>query len=399
MSFISYAQNFEDVMLWRALKHIEQGFFIDVGAAWADEHSVTKAFYENGWRGINIEPNPEFHEQLEASRPRDVNLKVAVGDAKGVMAMNFLANTGLSTLDDAIAGQHQAAGWDASRREVEVKTLAAIWQQHVPDGQPVHFLKVDVEGFEEAVLRGNEWARYRPWVVVVEATLPMSQVDSYTVWEPILLESGYQFAYADGLNRFYVAQEHADLLAAFKYPPNVFDEFVLAAHQQAQARAQESEARAQQAENAAQQAQARAQESEARAQQAEAVLTSIINSRSWRITKPLRLLANGLRRLRNGGKQALKSVLRPILGPAIRFISARPRLKRPALAWARKHPRLEERLRRLAAARGLTGDGQVDARSNKAHPPPMELAHLTPRARQIYADLKAAIEKNHKEAA
>ena len=32
MTFISYAQNFEDVMLWRALKHVEKGFYVDVGA-------------------------------------------------------------------------------------------------------------------------------------------------------------------------------------------------------------------------------------------------------------------------------------------------------------------------------------------------------------------------------
>ncbi|HZF37393.1 MAG TPA: FkbM family methyltransferase, partial [Blastocatellia bacterium] len=46
MSFISYAQNFEDVMLWRALKHIDRGFYIDVGANDPDLDSVTKAFYE-----------------------------------------------------------------------------------------------------------------------------------------------------------------------------------------------------------------------------------------------------------------------------------------------------------------------------------------------------------------
>lgn len=64
MSFISYAQNYEDVMLWRALKHIANGFYIDVGAAWPDKHSVTKAFYDRGWRGINIEPNPVHHASL-----------------------------------------------------------------------------------------------------------------------------------------------------------------------------------------------------------------------------------------------------------------------------------------------------------------------------------------------
>lgn len=56
MTFISYAQNYEDVMLHRALKGVEKGFYIDVGANDPVQYSVTKAFYERGWRGINIEP-------------------------------------------------------------------------------------------------------------------------------------------------------------------------------------------------------------------------------------------------------------------------------------------------------------------------------------------------------
>src|SRR4051812_19442188 len=61
MTFISYAQNYEDIMLFRALRHVADGFYVDVGANSPDEHSVTKAFYERGWRGINIEPVMEYH--------------------------------------------------------------------------------------------------------------------------------------------------------------------------------------------------------------------------------------------------------------------------------------------------------------------------------------------------
>jgi FkbM family methyltransferase len=283
MTFISHAQNFEDVMLWRALKHIEQGVYIDIGAWSPDLDSVTRAFYERGWSGINVEPNPEFNDQLCTRRPRDVNLKVAVGEHEGVLTMNFLANPGLSTLDDAIAEKHQRAGWNANRREVPVTTLASIWHEYVPSGQEVHFLKVDVEGFEEAALRGNAWDKYRPWVVVVEATLPMSRVESHETWEPILLEVGYQLAYADGLNRFYVAQEHPELLPAFKYPPNVFDEFKLMAQQEAESRATQAESRATQA--------------EARATQAEACFNDVINSTSWKITRPLRAARRAVQQL------------------------------------------------------------------------------------------------------
>lgn len=240
MTFISYAQNFEDVMLWRALKHIENGFYIDVGAWSPDIDSVTRAFYERGWRGINVEPNPDAHTQLLARRTRDINLRIAIGEKPGTQTMSIVADTGLSTLDETIAQKHASAGWIVEKQEVEVTTLTALWEEHVPEGQEVHILKVDVEGLEEAVIRGNNWSKYRPWIVVVEATLPMSQQESHEAWEPLLLNANYRFAYADGLNRFYVANEHAELLPAFKYPPNVFDDFKLNVRQQAETRAQQA---------------------------------------------------------------------------------------------------------------------------------------------------------------
>jgi FkbM family methyltransferase len=323
MSFISYAQNYEDVMLWRALKHVKKGFYIDIGAWSPDIDSVTRLFYEKNWRGINVEPNPEFHAQYLTKRPEDVNLKVAVGDREGFVLINFMSNPGLSTAVDEFAKQHESAGWAIDKQEVSLTTLASICKQHIKENQDIHFLKVDVEGLEEAVLRGNDWATCRPWIVLVEATLPMTQVESYQDWESILVNAGYPFAYADGLNRFYVAKEHAELLDSFKYPPNVFDSFLLNSQQEAEAKAQEAEAKAQQAEAKAQQAEAKAQQAEAKAQQAEAKaqqaeakahqaidqakqaqvkaqtlsaeLDSILTSRSWRLTAPLRRLISCLR--------------------------------------------------------------------------------------------------------
>ena len=68
MNFISYAQNYEDVILWRALKHIEKGFYIDIGANDPVIESVSNAFYEKGWRGINIEPAASWFKKLEKIR-------------------------------------------------------------------------------------------------------------------------------------------------------------------------------------------------------------------------------------------------------------------------------------------------------------------------------------------
>lgn len=224
-SFVSYAQNFEDVMLWRALGHIERGFYVDCGACDPTEHSVTKAFYDRGWRGINIEPIPAFAQRLKEQRPDDVNLAVAVAEQAGVVTVHEFAATGLSTMIGDIAEDHVRAGFAARTIQVPALTLADILRDAT---QPeIHFLKIDVEGAEYAALAGAALETYRPWVVIVESTMPL-QGDklSHAEWEPLLTERGYDFVYFDRLNRFYVAAEHSELKPAFTSPPNVFDDFI-----------------------------------------------------------------------------------------------------------------------------------------------------------------------------
>lgn len=223
-------------MLWRALQHVEKGFYVDVGAWSPDTDSVTKAFYQRGWRGINLEPNPKLLEHYARLRPEDVNLPYALSDFAGEAVMYFTSNSGLSSLDKSVADRHAANGLEIECGTVKIETLANLLK-HYGASRDIHFLKIDVEGCEKQVLAGGDWTSYRPWIVVVEATSPMSTQESFESWEHILQLGGYTIAYADGLNRFYVANEHAELIAAFKYPPNVFDQFVLASTFEAEARA------------------------------------------------------------------------------------------------------------------------------------------------------------------
>ncbi len=227
MAFVSYAQNFEDVMLWRALKDVPQGFYIDVGAQDPDIDSVTRAFYERGWSGINIEPVPRYHELLCRARPRDVNLMLAAGAEESERDFFEIPDTGLSTFDAQLAAKHRDAGWASTSRRVKQKRLGDVWSEHVKG--EVHFLKVDAEGSEPDVLAGAGLQQHRPWIILVEAVAPLTQIAEHDKWERTIIESGYAFAYFDGLNRFYVAREHADLAQRFAVPPNLFDDFVRAA--------------------------------------------------------------------------------------------------------------------------------------------------------------------------
>lgn len=247
MSFISYAQNFEDVMLWRALKHIETGFYIDVGANDPETDSVTKAFYDLGWRGINIEPVPQWFQRLQETRVRDINLQLAVGSQPGEITLYEMPNTGLSTAKKTFAERHETErGYQSQELKVPLDTLANLCEHY--HMAPIHFLKIDVEGMEKAVLEGADFTKIRPWIALVESTLPNSQQESHSEWEPILLDAGYHYVYGDGLNRFYVADEHSELLGAFQYPPNLFDDFVLKRHLDSETRANNADSKAQAAE-------------------------------------------------------------------------------------------------------------------------------------------------------
>ena len=225
MSLISYAQNAEDVLLWRALGHIEHGFYIDVGANDPVEHSVTKMFYDAGWRGVNVEPMQSYHAQFEQARPRDINLAVACGASEGSITLfDTPAVNGWASTDAATAATHRAEGVAIVEQQVPLRTLSGICAEHAP--AQIHFLKIDVEGFEAEVLRGIDLQRWRPWVLVIEATLPNSRTTNHEHWEALVTPHGYQFAWFDGLNRYYVAAEHPQLLAALSVQPNVFDDYI-----------------------------------------------------------------------------------------------------------------------------------------------------------------------------
>lgn len=222
---VSYAQNFEDVMLWRALGHIKKGFYIDVGAQNPIVDSVSKAFYEHGWRGIHVEPTPAYVDALRKDRPDETVISAAVSDRVGNMTFYEIPGTGISTGEASIAQQHQTRGFQVHEINVPSITLADIFAS--AGGSEIHWLKIDVEGMETQVL--NSWgdSTARPWIVVVESTLPLTQIETRQHWENQLLMRGYKHVYFDGLNRFYLNASHIELTAAFASGPNVFDGFVL----------------------------------------------------------------------------------------------------------------------------------------------------------------------------
>ena len=234
--FVSYAQNFEDVILWNALREHGPGRYLDIGAWDPDLDSVSRAFNERGWEGFHVEPLPEMAARLRESRPGDVVIEAAVDAEPGRVRFHAIPETGLSTLDDVAASSASDAGHGTHVIEVEAVTLAALLDRM---GAPVQWLKIDVEGAEERVLRTLSETDVRPWIIAVEATEPGTTVATHHLWESHLTANGYVYAFGDVLNRYYVLDEGPIFPSALRFP-GVFDDFTISPDSTALGRAARS---------------------------------------------------------------------------------------------------------------------------------------------------------------
>lgn len=219
---LSYGKNAADAVLARVFEDRERGFYVDAGARHPELGSVTKHFYDLGWHGINVAPIPADHAVLCETRPRDVNLRLALSDrvGRGRWYRPDEQNRGRLTLGDGILTHGRDSG-AAVALDVELATLAEVCARYAPG--PIDFLKIDVDGREDQVIRGGDFSRYRPRVVLVGATEPGSNVPRQAAWEPVLLAAGYHLALFDGVNRFYVRAEDAALMPRLAWRASAHD--------------------------------------------------------------------------------------------------------------------------------------------------------------------------------
>ena len=145
----------------------------------------------------------------------------------GTVELLEIGDARLSTLVTSIGEKHERDGWALTRVQAPSRRLDSVLREAHWADEDIHWLSIDTEGAEEAVLRSLDLREFRPWIIVVEATKPQSSEPSHHDWEPLLLGSGYQFTLFDGLSRFYLSDEKWDELHEFLVAPaNVLDRFI-----------------------------------------------------------------------------------------------------------------------------------------------------------------------------
>lgn len=170
---------------------------------------------------------------------------------------------------------------------------------------------------------------------------------------------------------------------------------------QASERAGIAEAQAAQASERAGIAESRADQANQTTMEISQQFNAVINSRSWKLTKPLRLTGKFARWFVRGSKAWLtfapgsrpRRVSRKAIVWLMNKVRENPKLKTKSLIWLNKHPSLKQRLKRIALAQPPAASDFLvtDIRTGN-------ISDLSPRARQIYISLKSAVENADKEA-
>lgn len=179
----SYSQEGEDIVIRRLLDTTKPGFYVDIGAHHPIRFSNTYSLYRSEWHGMNIDATPGSMELFGALRPRDINIECAISSDCEPIPFYIFKEGALNTFDHELADQYVQHGCPiAEIRRITPQPLAAVLNKHLPKGQAIDFMNIDVEGQEIEVLKSNDWNTYKPSVIAIEVLeTPLARLGTHPV--------------------------------------------------------------------------------------------------------------------------------------------------------------------------------------------------------------------------
>jgi FkbM family methyltransferase len=169
----SYSIEAEDLLVQTVfsvvLKQHRAGTYLDIGAAHPIEHSNTYLFYERGWSGICVEPNPEFHALYRRYRPRDEALNIGISpDATGPLRYHrFKTDLINGFFGQDMVDRHISSGEIyLGHSNVPCLNIGDFLRTQI--NRPIDFLNIDVETLDARILGAWDWEACRPAVICAE---------------------------------------------------------------------------------------------------------------------------------------------------------------------------------------------------------------------------------------
>ena len=170
---VSYSQYAEDFIIGEEILKgtlPNVGLYVDIGAFHPIEYSNTMLLTLLGWKGVNIDANPESIQLFEAMRPDDINVLSGVSHIAETLTYYIFPNQGMNTFSTDLVKKRQKEGiHPLETLTVPCRSINDILEEVLSEDQQIDYMNIDLEGFDTLVVEGLNWTRYQPTLVSLEA--------------------------------------------------------------------------------------------------------------------------------------------------------------------------------------------------------------------------------------
>src|ERR1035438_2756517 len=197
----------EKELVWQFFGQKRDGVFVEVGANDPVAGSQTWLLEQNGWQGVLVEPQASLCEKLRSARPRSQVFQVACSrpGSEGEADLILTEYDGNATLKP----QRDSHGINyVGTERVRITTLDSVLQ--AAGVSRIDFVSLDVEGHEIEVMRGFNFEKYKPSLILIEDGVRDLAKHRF------LKRRGYKLVKRTTLNNWYVPKEHPFKMSSWR---------------------------------------------------------------------------------------------------------------------------------------------------------------------------------------
>ncbi len=156
-----------DMMADEFFKKKKDGFYIDVGCHQPILNNNTYRLYKRGWTGINIDIDYNTIDMFNFFRKKDCNIQAGVSDDIKEKNLYFFHNrSAINTLSESTGAKAKEV------RKITTTTLNKIIENSRFKDLEIDYISIDVEGHELSVIKGLNFKKYKPKLVILELIDP-----------------------------------------------------------------------------------------------------------------------------------------------------------------------------------------------------------------------------------
>lgn len=173
----SYAQMGEDLIIENNLnKYGLSGdtlTYLEIGTNHPFKSNNTFLFYEQGARGVLVEPDEYYWKLIRGERPEDTLIKACVADYDSDGEdFHIMTARSLNTLRKGVAEEYCTNPRMGKQKienviKVPVINVNCILRDYFKKWPNI--ISVDTEGMDISILRAVDWSRFRSEIVCVES--------------------------------------------------------------------------------------------------------------------------------------------------------------------------------------------------------------------------------------